>query len=154
MCRVLGLGREGVQSVQSGWSNRHVQGPQIDPADLSKSLVIPNMIRYTILVALIGGVEMRIATYEIAFCFHILLLSLLTVGRFRVSVSPTNDNCPGVNQLEGGMFLVPCSTFLLRLWALIVPVRERIRFFRTRYNLLTPRKFVRVLCRKSLVPSR
>ena len=64
-----------------------------------------------ILVALIGGVEMRIATYEIAFCFHILLLSLLTVGRFRVSVSPTKDNCPGVNQLEGGMLLVPCSTF-------------------------------------------
>ena len=64
-----------------------------------------------ILVALIGGVEMRIATYEIAFCFHILLLSLLTVGRFRVSVSPTKENCPGVNQLEGGMLLVPCSTF-------------------------------------------
>ena len=60
-----------------------------------------------------GGVEMRIATYELAFCFHILLLSLLTVGRFRVSVSPTKDNCPGVNQLEGGMLLVPtyCSTF-------------------------------------------
>ena len=66
---------------------------------------------YLLLVALIGGVEMRIATYEIAFCFHILLLSLLTVGRFRVSVSPTKDNCPGVNQLEGGMLLVPCSTF-------------------------------------------
>ena len=65
----------------------------------------------SILVALIGGVEMRIATYEIAFCFHILLLSLLTVGRFRVSVSPTKENCPGVNQLEGGMLLVPCSTF-------------------------------------------
>ena len=64
-------------------------------------------------MALIGGVEMRIrvATYEIAFCFHILLLSLLTVGRFRVSVSLTKDNCPGVNQLEGGMLLVPCSKF-------------------------------------------
>ena len=47
----------------------------------------------------------------VAFCFHILLLSLLTVGRFRVSVSPTEDNCPGVNQLEGGMLLAPCSTF-------------------------------------------
>ena len=68
-------------------------------------------VTYTILVASIGGVEMRIATYEIAFCFHVLLLSLLTVGRFRVSVSPTKDNCPGVNQLEGGMLLVPCSTF-------------------------------------------
>ena len=64
-----------------------------------------------ILVALIGGVEMRIATYEIAICFHILLLSLLTVGRFRVSVSPTKDNCPGANQLEEDMLLVPCSTF-------------------------------------------
>ena len=38
------------------------------------------MMPYIRLVALIGGVEMRIATYEIAFCFHILLLSLLTVG--------------------------------------------------------------------------
>ena len=65
---------------------------------------------YTI-VALIGGVEMRIVTYEIAICFHILLLSLLTAGRFRVSVSPTKDYCPGVNQLEGEMLLVPCSTF-------------------------------------------
>ena len=51
------------------------------------------------------------STSTVAFCFHILLLSLLTVGRFRVSVSPTRDNCPGVNQLEGEMLLVPCSTF-------------------------------------------
>ena len=57
-----------------------------------------HIIIYIILVALIGGVEIRIATYKIAICFHLLLLSLLTVGRFRrVSVSLTKDKCPGVN---------------------------------------------------------
>ena len=59
---------------------------------------------------------MQIAAYEIAICFHILLLSLLTVGRFRVSVSPTKDNCPGVNELEGGSLFVPYSTSGNRIW--------------------------------------
>ena len=55
----------------------------------------------------------------VAICFHILLLSLLTVGRFRVSVSPTNDNCPWVNELERDMVLVPCPTFGNRLWTFL-----------------------------------
>ena len=49
-----------------------------------------------LLVALIGGVEMRIATYKIAICFHLLLLSLLTVGRFRVSFLRQMINVPGL----------------------------------------------------------
>ena len=70
--------------------------------------------------------------YEIAVCFHLLLLSLLTVARFRFSVSPTKDNCPGVNKLEGDMlfvvlYLVPHSTTGYGNGLSFVLVREVLR---------------------------